>query len=238
MRTLLSLLLFSTVGFSFESCGKNDTYPSPEIMLEYTSNSIAYSNSWLYTLRNEDNILSNNAGIECSNSSSSPDSILICYHSTLKDSNNYPTMIVRICKSFAKNNLVSINGCYYPKNAEDFFSVFEDNPLPIINFDSVNYRAEGVSLVLMPELLKSYSFANYTSVPPSLDTFNNIVITNSASNINWLPYSLNTNNLNEFAWKILVTINFRCKLYNFYAPHDSLLLNNGIFQGVFVDRNL
>jgi hypothetical protein len=225
MKKALALLLF---GIALVSGCKKSSDPYPTLTLQYQSSQGNYSQSC------QDNgvvtslplILLTAVGEPFTGTS---DSIPITYAGTLSAMGTAPSITISIYHTFSKNQLDSIgNNLWVPRNANDFYSLFNNGGIAIGNFYTpIN---QGVTITLSPTVGSSfyYSLAN--------DTSTHFVITGSYQNLDW-SYFLANNLVQTPGYRIIsVAAVFSGKFCNTGSPYDTLVVSNGIYKGVFVDR--
>lgn len=164
------------------------------------------------------------------------DSIAIIFSSELyqQGGDNKPYMNVTIVKTFAKNQLDSVNGEWILKSDNDFYGVFNEGEVAIKESGAIS--PDGIVLNITPDnSVLYYSTAN--NLNAHIDPFNSFTITKNITDCNWSSLYNAAFNGNFSARKIMVNLSFQCKAYNSNNPNDSISLTNGVFQGLFVDRN-
>ena len=65
--------------------------------------------------------------------------------------------------------------------------------------------------------------------PAFMDSANNFEMTDVATDINWTSVPVTFSG----SAAVLVTVKFKCRLYNNNAPHNELVLTDGTFKGMF-----
>jgi hypothetical protein len=233
---LISILVLFSI-----NCSKKKHLPSPILILEYETDFETFSKISDYSKGVTGNQLVAAPSALCNKSNN--DSILLCFFSGLKDSDNNPSVNITICKYFHQDQLnTDENGCLFPKNENDFYDVFKKGKINIINLDSSDRHPEGIDIGISTTtgsyIFQNSFFYNLTiPFPAYLDTSNSFEIIDASKEYNWLQILSVNNAINVSARKILVSLKFRCKLYDITAPHDSFMVKRGVFQGIFVDKN-
>jgi hypothetical protein len=212
-------------------CGcKKKTNTFPVFTLQYQSSKGNYSQSETM------NVISTNFPLTvtafASNfGNSSADSISISYASILRASGGMPFAQVQLNHTYAKNLVDSVNNQWVTKNTNDFYNIFNNN-FKISSPFSGSDNTVNLSLRLAMDTV-FYSFQNNYA-----DTANHFEIIETSSY--WLDwYYLMENSCNQPNCGInpvLVSARFSGKLTNPNPPYDTLVVSNGFFQGMFVDR--
>jgi hypothetical protein len=164
--------------------------------------------------------------------SPSADSITMIYSSILRAANDQPFIQISIYHTYAKSQLDSIAfGQWVPKNENDFYNIFSGS-FSINNFPNNSFS--GVALTLNPGGdTVFYAFPNNYN-----DTANHFEVTATGSYmLDW--YYLMENFCGQPSCvytPILVSASFSGRLTNLNPPYDTLVVTNGYYQGVFVDR--
>ncbi|MBL0308268.1 MAG: hypothetical protein IPP77_00765 [Bacteroidetes bacterium] len=170
------------------------------------------------------------------------------YTCLIQDTNHRYAQIA-ISKMFHRNRLdEDANGIYSLKSNQDFRDVFKVGTQSIVYADTSSHRSDGLDMVLGIEATRTLQFkCNYSTgtcapVQAHLDTVNNFEISEVYFNqfydaqVDWESFIVNNKKYpsdSKIAW---VTIKFRCKLFDSMLPFDSIVFDNGVFSGVFLDR--
>ncbi len=228
-------LLLSVLGL--ESCKKDVILPEPDLVLSYTTNGGTYYEHSNYRFnKNESYQLTPATTVT---QVQSIDSVLMKYSSALIDKDGRPTIQVTFSKKFHRNQLDSLaGGKLIPKSSEDFYSLFNTGNAHIVSYDTSYLVKEGIDFTYQ-SATEYYTFHSSGSfVPPiaALDISNSFKIEKVNSQVDFgelvrlgiIPY-------NTFRG-IMVTVSFNCKLYSTNPPNTPLMISNGTFQSVFIDR--
>ena len=227
-RTIIYVSLVAIFLFLVEGCKKKTTWPEPDFILSYQTSQGTYNQISQYRWgKNEDHQLIPEANVSWTNTPNR-DSFLLDYTSYLKDKSGRPIIGIVIRKNFLSNQLdFPQSGPPVVKNSDDFYNIFKTGKVSI----SANGQ-EGLNCTLHDStlyLLQAFG-------PAYLDTANYFEITTANQDVDFS--SLHVQNIistNSYR-ALMVTINFKCKLFNSSLPTDSLILSNGVFQGYFIDR--
>ncbi len=160
------------------------------------------------------------------------------YNSFLTDTINKVSAALAISKVFHRNQFDSTDYGWLLKNEADFYSLFTKGQINLLNGNSLGSQ-DGIGFVVN---IGGNNYVTHPSgyshhIPPHLDTSNEFVVEDVFQNkVNW-----NVLYLYDFlpvldARKIIVKFRFKAKLFNLQAPHDSIFISNGQFQGFFADR--
>ncbi len=239
MKALFKLLAVVFILLQF-GCGKTVFVPAAAFILKYDAGADSYTGYAEYKVGNSNFQLIPGRTIATLSDPSS-DSVLMHYNSILQDKSNKPLVAISFQKYFLKTQMDSIEGGWVPKNEVDFYDAFKTGILEIQHLQN----KQGVNIILNtttnPYVFQN-SFGFVLPTPAHLDTFNHFEITevkyNNATSheIDWVKLYIDNIIRNSEARVILVKFNFKCKLFNTNAPHDSIHVTNGVFQGFFADR--
>lgn len=233
-RQLVSYFLITFI-FLSSSCRKRDVIPAPILRLEYNSALSNYSGYTQYDFSSSSFQLQPSTSVTFSISPLG-DSIELSFLSQLKDKTGLPSTIVIVSKRFARNQCDSTTTGWVLKNDDDFSNVFEQSNIESRYFDGSSMR-DGLYLAL------SLSGANYElplTYNSHIDTTNQFVIaevvfdTPEEQKVDWSKLISDGIVPSSPCRKAMVRFNFRCKLFD--GLNDSTVFDNGVYQGVFVDR--
>jgi hypothetical protein len=198
------------------SCTDRERLPAPEFLLSFNSSIGNYSEKTVIQLGN--NISYKLKPAYSSASTVGNDSIMLIFKSILIDENENLFADLSLSNVYHKNQVDSSEGGWVLKNDSDFESLFAlgaKDPTRI-NF---NLKKDG----------KYYQFV------PSITGMSSgeFVIENVFNNVEWIVLA-SQGFLPEGSYrKIIVKFNFTAKLIN---AQDTISIENGQFQGLFVDR--
>lgn len=233
--SIVSLMLL--FGLALEACKKDVIFPEPDLLLIYTLDTVVYSEKSEYRFNKSENYQLTPANTVTQ--VQGIDSVLMRYASALIDKDGRPTIQVIFSKRFHRNQLDSLaGGKFIPKNNEDFYSTFKTGNAQIVSYDSTYLIKEGIDFTYQ-STTDYYTFHSSGSfIPPvsAQDTSNLFDVEKVNSDVDFgelvrlgvIPY-------NTFRG-VMVTVNFKCRLYATNPPNSPLVLTNGTFQSVFIDR--
>lgn len=209
---------------------KKGTWLQPVFIAQYTANGTPYYKQADYN--------TNAAGYaitpvtDIATIGNNNDSITRRYGSSLVDANGLNSITVYIVKKFHRNQLDSITNGYRIKNENDFYNLFKAGNIGVYNTPAGPTACIDIAIRDTGEyVFNPPQFA--TPVPAGQDTANGFEITNSTTAINFIgieglptlvPLKL-----------IMVTIRFKCRLYNMSSVHNERIFTDGIYQGYFAD---
>lgn len=232
MRTLpVFLAVFVLLGFA--GCKKE--FPAkPVIILQYDVNGNSFSRSETVS---SNKTLFTSASANWS-AMTSADSIIMIYSSTILNGSSTPVATFTLYKAYSKIDLDNVNGgtAYIPKTDALFYEAFKTGNTKVRWLGQAQNEPAGFSFALSTnDGAYTSSPANTTSNYPETETEYKIV--SSTSDIDWLVLQLNNNDLpSTGARKVMVNIEYKCKLFNVNNQSEEVL-TNGIFQSYFIDRN-
>lgn len=220
-------------------CKKPAYFPGPAFILQYDIGTETYGGFSNYSFNNfSPQLIPGRTRAIIPDPFS--DSVLISYGSLLKDKSGRPLVVMEISKYYLRSQLDSAKG-WIPKSDADFYDIFKIGRLSIEGPTD----KEGVDIIVN-STNASYLFQSSADfvlpVPAHLDSFNHFEITDvlvggsPSDSLDWSKLYRDNLLFSIEARKVLVKFNFKCKLYNFDSPHDSILLTEGVFQGFFTDR--
>lgn len=222
-------------------CKKDEIWPEPDFILQYENAQGTYSKISHYRSGSSEEYQLLPATSRTYVIDHQSDSIRIKYTSMLFDRSGKPVIYVTIGKFFHRSQLDSLpSGEFVPKNADDFCNIFKKGMVNIMSLQSSDNRKEGLDIKLQDST--SYIFQDdpqsnlYLTIPAYLDSANYFEIIDAKSEVDFRSLSdLSIISSNSYS-AIMVTIKFKCKLYDIAEPHPTIELINGTFQGVFSDR--
>lgn len=221
-------------------CGNKTPITNPELTLQYDA---AFGNYYGYTKYDANGtyqVLPIVSTITAA--SSSVDTVEILYRCKLTDQSGFPSVTISFSKKFNKNQLDSNGGKWITKVDDDFYNLFATGNVDIACY-GCNPPREGIDMQFVNSIstyiFQSSASNNLIISPPAYTVASNQFNVTEAKHfdINWdWLYSKHVLTDNFNSRKVLVKLNFKAKLYNTVMPHDSIVITNGIFQGVFADR--
>ncbi|HRN94658.1 MAG TPA: hypothetical protein PL084_08030 [Chitinophagales bacterium] len=211
-------IFYILIVFTIYSCSDREHLPAPEFLLSFNSSIGNYSEKTVIQLGN--NISYKLKPTYHIASTVGNDSIMLIFKSILIDENENLFADLSLSNVYHKNQVDSTEGGWILKNDVDFNSLFALGAKDVskINF---NLQKNG----------KYYQF-----VPAITGMSSGVfVIENVFNNVNWLILASQGFLPSGSYRKTIVKFNFNTKLYN-AQTNDTILLEDGQFQGLFVDR--
>lgn len=230
-RYILMSFFFAIIA-CFTGCNK-DTWPQPHFILKYTAVGGTYNKEADYNSNNPSYDLTPLTSI--STFVLSADSILIRFNSELLDVDGNHQATVSVTKLFHRSQLDSTSTGYRIKNDNDFYSLFTAGTRQIGSDQLTDPYREGMAIIIKdttPYMFEPPMFTVPTA--PQQDAQNSFEIMNSETDINFI--SVDGLPTLQPLRLIMVTVNFKCRLYNFNSPNNERIFTNGTFQGYFRDN--
>jgi hypothetical protein len=229
--TSLHLIVALLYALGFSTC-KKDTWPQPHFIMQYNAAGNTY--------RNEADYNSNSQAYDLTPLSSittiavSSDSVLLRFVSSLTAADNLHSITVSVTKQFHRNQLDSSATSYRIKNNDDFYNLFKQGHLNVYTYPATS-NDPTIDIVIRDSGEYVFEPPQFTPpVPATLDPENKFEIMNSNTDINFIS----VDGLPELVplRLVMVTINFKCRLYNAASPNNERIFTEGVYQGFFRDN--